>query len=63
MKEELVYVKDEVITPSTVEDTCTVYVQGDVKMENTEIQGNHYKKLYSLKFSVLHNTKLLKYIV
>ena len=40
MKEELVYVKDEVITPSTVEDTCTVYVQGDVKMENTEIQGN-----------------------
>ena len=34
LKEEMVSIKEE------VEDTCTVYVQGEVKMENTEIQGN-----------------------
>ena len=40
MKEEIVYIKSKVITPSTVENTCTVYVQGDVKMENTRILGD-----------------------
>ena len=34
LKEEMVSIKEE------VEDIFTVYVQGDVKMENTEIQGN-----------------------
>ena len=38
--EEMVHIKDEVITPSTLEDTCSVYVQGDVKLENTGMQGN-----------------------
>ena len=38
--EEMVHIKDEVITPSTLEDTCSVYVQGDVKLENTCMQGN-----------------------
>ena len=46
IKEELTSIQ-EVILPSftvpssIVEDTCTVYVQGDeVKIENTEIKGN-----------------------
>ena len=38
--EEMVYFKDEKITSSTLEDTCSVYVQGDVKLENTGMQGN-----------------------
>ena len=38
--EEMVYIKDEKITPSTLEDTCSVYVQGDVKLENSWMQGN-----------------------
>ena len=38
--EEMVYIKDEVITTSTLEDTCSVNVQGDVKLENTCMQGN-----------------------
>ena len=41
IKEENVCIKDEVPSPSTEEDTCTVYIkEEDVKMENTEITGN-----------------------
>ena len=41
LKKKMVYIKDKVIT-HTVEDTCTVYVQGeDVKMENIGIQSNN----------------------
>jgi len=35
MKEETVSIKVEILPGSTVEDTCTVYVQGeDMKMES-----------------------------
>ena len=49
----MVYIKDEVIAPSTVENTCSVYVQGDVKLENTGIQG--YAKIKILLFFYVLN--------
>jgi len=50
MKEEMTDIKDEVITPSTVEDTFTVYVKGeDVKVENTGIQGKIQKLIKRTK--------------
>ena len=45
----MVSFKDEVITPSTVEDTCTVYVQEeDVKMENSGDEGIQFFNLFVL---------------
>ena len=45
----MVSFKDEVITPSTVEDTCTVYVQEeDVKMENSGDKGIQFFNLFAL---------------
>ena len=46
MKEETVSIKVEILPGSTVEDTCTVYVQGkDMKMESkTEVPGNFILK-------------------
>ena len=42
IKEEIVSIKEEILPFSTVKDTaCTVNLQkDDIKMENTEIQGN-----------------------
>ena len=41
LKEENDSIKGEVFPyPSIVEDICTVYVQGEVKPEFTEIEGN-----------------------
>ena len=35
MKEETVFIKEEILLGSTVEDTCTVYVQGEcIKTES-----------------------------
>ena len=40
IKEETVSIKEEILPVSTVEDTCTVYVQGeDMKMESTEMKS------------------------
>ena len=37
MKEETVFIKDKILPGSTVEDTCTVYVQGDhMKLESKQ---------------------------
>ena len=42
MKEETVFKEEEIRPSSTVENICTVYVQGEkVKMENSGIQGKH----------------------
>lgn len=40
IKEENISIKEEVFPHSTVEDTCNVYIQEDIKMENTGFQGN-----------------------
>jgi len=41
IKEENFCIKEEVFSPSTEEDACTVYIkEEDVEMENTEITGN-----------------------
>ena len=38
MKEETVFIKDKILPGSTVEDTCTVYVQGEsMKMKSKKI--------------------------
>ena len=40
IKEEIVYIKEEILPPSTVEDTCTInLLRDDIKMEYTGIQG------------------------
>ena len=41
--------KEEIPSPSTVEDTYTIYVKGKVKLENTEINGNVYVSLMVLR--------------
>ena len=41
MKEETVSIREEILPGSTVEDTCTVYVQGErIKRENIGIHSN-----------------------
>ena len=40
IKEDNVCIQEEVSSVLTLEDTCTVYVQGEVKTENIEIEGN-----------------------
>ena len=45
IKVEIVSNKEEILPSSSVEDTCTFYLQqDDIKMENTEIQGNFTKE-------------------
>ena len=40
MKEETVSIKEEILPGSTVEDTCTVYVQGEsIKREVSDIKS------------------------
>ena len=40
IKEEIVYIKEEILPSSTVEDTCTInLLRDDIKMEYTGIQG------------------------
>ena len=40
IKEEIVYIKEEILPHSTVEDTCTInLLRDDIKMEYTGIQG------------------------
>ena len=40
MKEETVSIKKEILPGSTVEDTCTVYVQGEnMKTGSTELKS------------------------
>ena len=40
MKEETVSIKKEILPGSTVEDTCTVYVQGEnMKTGGTELKS------------------------
>ena len=47
IKEEIVFIKEEILPSSTVEDTCTVNLK---KMENSDIQGKlHVCHNYSLK--------------
>ena len=48
IKKEIVPIQEDTFASSTVEETCTVYVQEDVKMENTEIKGKHltYRCVY-----------------
>ena len=49
IKEENVFIKEELPSPSTEEDTCTVYIkEEDVEMENTEIKGNDEVFIYLL---------------
>jgi len=51
IKEEIVSTKEEILTSSTVEDTCTVNINKDyVKVENADIPGKlHVCHNYSLK--------------
>ena len=40
IKEEIVFIKKDILPSSTVEETCTVYVQEeDVEMDNASIKG------------------------
>ena len=49
IKEENVFIKEELPSPSTEEDTCTVYIkEEDDEMENTEIKGNDKVFIYLL---------------
>ena len=42
MKEETVFKEEEILLSSSVENMCSVYIQGEkVKMENSGIQGKH----------------------
>ena len=38
MKEETVFIKEEILPGSTVEDTCTVYVQGAVYVQGEDMK-------------------------
>lgn len=40
IEEENVCIKEEVSSPFTIEDTCTVYEHGGDNTENIEINGN-----------------------
>ena len=40
LKEENICIEEEEPSPPTAEDICTVYIKGEGKTENTEIQGN-----------------------
>ena len=45
-KKEEISIQEEILPSSTVEDTCTVYLQEeDVGMDATEIKGKHLRKL------------------
>ena len=44
-KNEEISIQEEILPSSTVEDTCTVYLQEeDVGMDATEIKGKHLGK-------------------
>ena len=50
MKDEMVFIKEEICPGSTVEDTCTVYVQGDsIKKEITDTNGKNKIDLIDVK--------------
>ena len=60
VKEEKVFIQEDTLPSSSVEDTCTVHKQEeDALMGNTEIQGqNQFKKILILtivRFYVLIN--------
>ena len=44
-KNEEISIQEEILPSSTVEDTCTVYLQEeDVGMDATEIKGKYFRK-------------------
>ena len=50
-KNEEISIQEEILPSSTVEDTCTVYLQEeDVGMDATEIKGKHLRKLIIYSF-------------
>ena len=51
MKEETFSIKEEILPGSTVEDTCTVYVQGErIKREISDIKSKDDIDLFELIF-------------
>ena len=48
IKEEIVSFQEEILSSSTVDNTCTVNLhKDDMKMENTGIQGKHNNFVFS----------------
>ena len=39
LKQEI-KLQEEILSSSTVADICTIYLKGDVQLENAEIKGN-----------------------
>ena len=64
IKEEIVSIKVEILPSSTAEDTCTFYLQkDDIKMEDTEKQGNFTKECIMISENwIKMSKKLLKII-
>ena len=51
IKEETVSIKEEILPVSTVEDTCTVYVQGEIiKRKNEDNQSKNQNYLSVVKY-------------
>ena len=61
-KKEKISIQEEILPSSTVEDTCTVYLQEeDVGMDATEIKGKHLRKL--IIYSFIMNIYLYSFIM
>ena len=61
-KKEKISIQEEILSSSTVEDTCTVYLQEeDVGMDATEIKGKHLRKL--IIYSFIMNIYLYSFII
>ena len=53
MKEETDSIKEEILPVSTVEDTCTVYVQGErIKRESEDNQSKNQNYLSVVKYNL-----------
>ena len=56
-KKEEISIQEDILPSSTVEDTCTVYLQEeDVGMDATEIKGKHWRNpiIYSFIYIFIY---------
>ena len=61
-KNEEISIQEEILPSSTVEDTCTVYLQEeDVGMDATEIKGKHLRR--PVIYSFIMNIYLYSFIM